>query len=365
MFKLPRIFHRLAELPPKRIVDIGAGHGEKAYFLSQSGHFVVAVEVDLFKSYRLRLLGVEIVVADAHYLPFRQSAFDAALLWNVLMFLSEPKRAVFEVVRTTRPGALIFVSVYAVINGRNFSPGDLLGLLSPLCTPRTFLHNSSVQFSLICTANAVGQSDVYVLKVSEAMELLRGLDPEVKVVVVVDGMEPVCNSYPLTPVYIQSLDKLNEVLELFVGRRVLSSEAVFSALRRVVRRREDAVKIANDLARLGIFRAKPKAIISMDEYRPCVGRRVFISEFAQPPLSPESLLLVHASGNPYFKLLLELGMKSLELAKREVARVMEEKRYRDPFLLRRILGLYRGILDIHGEVLYIKQFSPFNILKSV
>jgi len=364
VFKLPRVFLRLGELSPRRILDVGAGHGEKAYFLSQSGHSVVAIEIDLFKALRLRSLGVEVVVADAHHLPFRQRAFEVVLLWNVLMFLREPRRAVFEAVRAARPGALVFVSIYAVATGRNFSNGELLGLLSPLCTPRFVIHNSPAQFSLICTANSVGQSDVYVLKASEAVELLRGLDPDSRVIVMVDGREPMCNSYPLTPVYIQSLDKLNKVLELFAGRTVLSGDAVYAALRRIVNRREDAVKIANDLARFGVFRAKPKALVGFEDYRPCIGRRVFISELAQPPVTAETLLFLHATGNPYFRLLLRLGEESLELAKHELAKAIEERGYRDPLLLRRIFGIYRGVVEISGDKLVIANLSPLALLKT-
>src|SRR6185369_11084461 len=55
-------------------------------------------------------LAAQVERGDAHALPFGDAAFDAARADRVLMFLRDPRQALAELVRVTRPGGRICVT---------------------------------------------------------------------------------------------------------------------------------------------------------------------------------------------------------------------------------------------------------------
>jgi SAM-dependent methyltransferase len=68
---------------------------------------------------------------DAMSLPYASASFDAAMSLLVLNFLSEPERAVREMVRVTRPGGLVAAAVWDFFGGHTFSR-ILLDTAAPL-----------------------------------------------------------------------------------------------------------------------------------------------------------------------------------------------------------------------------------------
>jgi ubiquinone/menaquinone biosynthesis C-methylase UbiE len=68
---------------------------------------------------------------DAVALPYATGSFDAAMSMLVLNFLSEPDKAVQEMVRVTRPGGVVAAAVWDFFGGHTFSR-ILLDTAAPL-----------------------------------------------------------------------------------------------------------------------------------------------------------------------------------------------------------------------------------------
>ena len=98
----------LAKNGVRSAVDIGCGRGRNMVF-----PFSVGVDIDPEVLREAKRRG-HVVVADAHHLPFRDGAFDIALLVNVLMFLERPWEALDEALRVAKD---IFVKVWPAKTG--------------------------------------------------------------------------------------------------------------------------------------------------------------------------------------------------------------------------------------------------------
>jgi SAM-dependent methyltransferase len=100
------------------ILDVGIGTGRFAEYFNDSGFNIVGVDVSLSmmakaRGKRLR----DLVQADAHHLPFRDRAFDGAIMIHVLHLVGDWVQVVGEVGRVTRN-----VIVAEVEGGEGFSP---------------------------------------------------------------------------------------------------------------------------------------------------------------------------------------------------------------------------------------------------
>src|SRR5216117_3371974 len=94
-----------------RILDWGAGWGQNALLLATHGLEVVAFDVEDKGAAAGLLAGtaVRYVVAAADgLLPFTDTEFDAALNCGVLEHVDDERRALAELHRVLRPGALLF-----------------------------------------------------------------------------------------------------------------------------------------------------------------------------------------------------------------------------------------------------------------
>ncbi len=102
-------------VPKGRGVDIGSGTGRF------SSHFNISVGVDpsipMLRMARER--GLSTVQGKAEDLPFRDGAFDFALLVTVLCFVSDPLTALREARRVVRPGGSISIGIL----DRDSNPG--------------------------------------------------------------------------------------------------------------------------------------------------------------------------------------------------------------------------------------------------
>jgi len=118
----------VAMLDPKsgdRILDIGAGKGEKAgrILLTFPGTEVFAVDPDegRIAEARRKHSGVRTTVAGAEKLPFDDAFFDKAYSTMALHHFSDLDKALDEVSRVVRPGgSYVILEVY---------PGSPLGRL--------------------------------------------------------------------------------------------------------------------------------------------------------------------------------------------------------------------------------------------
>jgi SAM-dependent methyltransferase len=107
-------------------------------------------------------------IADVAALPFEDAAFDLVVSFTGLHCFPDPSRAVAELVRVLKPGAVISGSALFEDTGRRYEPmrraGRLAGLLGPGCT------TEDLRRWLV----ARGCEDV-TLEVSGAMGYFRGV----------------------------------------------------------------------------------------------------------------------------------------------------------------------------------------------
>lgn len=98
------------------VLDVGCGFGLESLRLArlvEPGGKVVGIDksADFTKDAKARAaqakLDVEFQVADAEALPFANASFDVARAERVLVYLREPKRALEEMRRVTRPGGTV------------------------------------------------------------------------------------------------------------------------------------------------------------------------------------------------------------------------------------------------------------------
>ncbi|MDH6423333.1 bifunctional demethylmenaquinone methyltransferase/2-methoxy-6-polyprenyl-1,4-benzoquinol methylase UbiE [Aurantimicrobium minutum] len=102
----------------ERVLDLAAGTGTSSVALAKSGAHVVAadfspgmLEVGRKKHGQNPLL--EFVEADATKLPFADNSFDAVTMSFGLRNVVEPKRALAELYRVTKPGGRIVICEFS------------------------------------------------------------------------------------------------------------------------------------------------------------------------------------------------------------------------------------------------------------
>lgn len=100
--------------PGGRIIDVGAGGGDRALVLAQAGYRVAAVEPDPDEAARAQgqLHGrADLHATTIEELPDAATGYDGALLSHVLEHLAEPDRALQLIRDRLRPGGAIAIMV--------------------------------------------------------------------------------------------------------------------------------------------------------------------------------------------------------------------------------------------------------------
>lgn len=98
-------------LPDSRVLDVGAGPGELARRLVDSGHDAVAVDLSFGMCRLAQALRIVTVCAHAEALPFPSSSFDHVLFVWSLNHVGSPDRALSEATRVVSiRGSIVIVS---------------------------------------------------------------------------------------------------------------------------------------------------------------------------------------------------------------------------------------------------------------
>lgn len=139
----------LALAPGSKVLEIGCGAGFMAVELAQRGLCVQAVDSvetmvrqarqQAAKAGVVNLLSIE--VGDAHALPFDDESFDLVFTVGVIPWLTNPKVALREIARVTRPGG------YAIVTTANRMA--LPSLLDPMYNPYLAPLRRSVKMALV------------------------------------------------------------------------------------------------------------------------------------------------------------------------------------------------------------------------
>jgi SAM-dependent methyltransferase len=113
-------FAEFTDLPNQgRILDVGSGTGSLAFAIAERNRGARVLGIDPSKEYvafsnsKNPFPGrASFEVGDAQQLHFPDAAFDAALSLLVFNFIPDPKKALSEVRRVTRPGGKLSAAVW-------------------------------------------------------------------------------------------------------------------------------------------------------------------------------------------------------------------------------------------------------------
>ncbi|MBN9605384.1 MAG: bifunctional demethylmenaquinone methyltransferase/2-methoxy-6-polyprenyl-1,4-benzoquinol methylase UbiE [Actinomycetales bacterium] len=99
----------------ERILDVAAGTGTSAAVLARSGAEVVALDLSegMLVEGRRRHPEIEFVAGDAEALPFDDDSFDAVTISFGLRNVHDPKAALGEMYRVTKPGGRLVVCEFS------------------------------------------------------------------------------------------------------------------------------------------------------------------------------------------------------------------------------------------------------------
>ena len=109
------VFEAVAEVSPRRFLEVGCGPGELAARVQRElAADVVAVDTSERMVELAREEGVDARVGDVQDLPFRNGEFDCAVAAWMLYHVPDVERALDELARVLRPGGrLIAVTNYS------------------------------------------------------------------------------------------------------------------------------------------------------------------------------------------------------------------------------------------------------------
>ena len=104
----------VAEIDPRRILDVGCGRGQFAERIARElGASVIGVDQSERMVQLTRARGIDAVVGDVRALPFDPDEFDCVLAAWMLFHVTEVDAALAEIARVLRPGGRLV----AVTNG--------------------------------------------------------------------------------------------------------------------------------------------------------------------------------------------------------------------------------------------------------
>ncbi|MFZ0607754.1 MAG: class I SAM-dependent methyltransferase [Xanthobacteraceae bacterium] len=108
----------LAQLPGKRVLEIGCGMGLHSEMLARAGADLTAIDLSptSVKATKTRLdlkkLGADVREMDAEALDLRSAEFDLVWSWGVIHHSARTGRIVREIARVLRPGGEARLMVY-------------------------------------------------------------------------------------------------------------------------------------------------------------------------------------------------------------------------------------------------------------
>jgi SAM-dependent methyltransferase len=98
------VFEAIAEVTPRRVLELGPGEGELAERMtSELGAHVSAIDQSPRMVALTRGRGIEAIIGDAQELPFPSDAFDCVVAAWMLFHVADLERALLEVRRVLRP----------------------------------------------------------------------------------------------------------------------------------------------------------------------------------------------------------------------------------------------------------------------
>jgi ubiquinone/menaquinone biosynthesis C-methylase UbiE len=113
---LKKAFKRIGK--KGRFLDVGCGTGLFTVPVSGDTCEVVGIDTSVNMAARAKKRGVNVIVGDAHHLPFKSKVFDTVMFFTTLEFLRE-EPALGEVHRIIRKRGVMVVGVHNLLNPWN------------------------------------------------------------------------------------------------------------------------------------------------------------------------------------------------------------------------------------------------------
>src|SRR5580693_2079167 len=109
------VLHAAGAGPGARLLDVGCGSGLTLVLAAERGAVPSGVDISpgLLAIAGDRLPHADLREADMESLPFGDAAFDAVTGINAFQFAGDPRRALREATRVTRPGGRVVASLFA------------------------------------------------------------------------------------------------------------------------------------------------------------------------------------------------------------------------------------------------------------
>ena len=109
----------------ERILDVAAGTGTSSASLAKSGASVVAADfspgmIEVGRRRQAGMPNIVFVEADATNLPFADAEFDAVTMSYALRNVNDPKKALRELLRVTKPGGRLVINEFSTPPGKLF-----------------------------------------------------------------------------------------------------------------------------------------------------------------------------------------------------------------------------------------------------
>lgn len=105
----------LSPLSGLSVLDAGCGSGQLLRLAAAAGARVSGLDASaaLLGVARGLLPGADLRTGDIGELPYDDSGFDAVTAFNAIQYAADPKTAVAELARVTRPGGRVLIGVWA------------------------------------------------------------------------------------------------------------------------------------------------------------------------------------------------------------------------------------------------------------
>lgn len=105
------VFDAVAEVQPRRVLEVGCGMGQLAERMHQElDAAVVAIDQSERMVELTRARGVDARLGDVHELPFDDGEFDVVVAAWMLYHVPDVEKALDEIVRVLRPGGRLVAS---------------------------------------------------------------------------------------------------------------------------------------------------------------------------------------------------------------------------------------------------------------
>ena len=122
-----QIFRGFSENNRPLTLEIGCGDGVKTSFFSKLTSNIIGLDISIEKLDKPRNNGLEVILADGHFLPFKDNCFGAIITSHNIEHLVRPVQASKEMYRTLKNNG--FVLLITPNRGR-IHTRIVLGLLS-------------------------------------------------------------------------------------------------------------------------------------------------------------------------------------------------------------------------------------------